>query len=108
MSKFIDQAVNNSKDETIADRAAKTQPILKANLTALMFAQKSVVMETRSALVELEEEAEKAVGYVTKDAEAYFHNLTNAETRRDQAAEDLKEAEALEEKLQEMIDKNFS
>lgn len=108
MCKFVEQAVKNNEDKTTKQVAEEVMPILKANLEAMASAQRGVRIKAESTFKTRESEVNSAIGYITEDAELYANNIIRAETRRDEAAEDLLEAQALEDKLNEMVKVNFS
>lgn len=108
MCNFVEQAVKNNEDKTTKQVAEEVMPILKANLEAMASAQRAVVIKNESKLKSREREVATSIGYITENAELYVNNIINAERYRDQAAENLLEAQALEDKLNEMVKKNFS
>ena len=107
MSKFIEQAVKNNEEKDIEVIAAEAQPILKANLEAMAMAQKAAVIKTKSALNRSEITVNNAVGFITENAESYYRNIESKEYRRDELAEDYKNAQELLDKLNKMIKTNF-
>jgi len=101
MSKFVEIAVKNSKEETAREVAVKAQPVLKAKIQAKVQAQKAVIIEKEIELDEANSSVEKAQGYVTTDVDNYLTRLFDEMTDRDEVAEDLAQAQSLLEELEE-------
>lgn len=95
MSKFVEIAVQNSKEETTKQQAESVQPVLKARIEARVKAQEAEIIECKIALEQAEVAVNDARGFVTKNAESYIQNIFHAMTNRDSYAADLEEATTL-------------
>jgi len=104
MSKFVEIAVKNSKEETAKISAEKVQPIIKAKIEAKTQAQKAIIIEKEIEVTEAESAVEKAQGFVTTDVDDYLEQLFEAFTDRDELAEDLKQAQSLLTELEATLE----
>ena len=103
MSKFVELAVANNKEETAKIRAEKAQPILKARVEAKIKAQEAVILEQRVNFNEAEASVKQAQGYITTNVDNFLEGILDIMTIRDEAAEELKEAERLLEDLENIL-----
>ena len=103
MSKFVEIAISNSKEETTKQQAESVQPILKARIEARIKAQEAEIIECKIFLEQAEEHVIVARGYVTKNAEEYIQNVFDVMTNRDTFAADLEEAETLLTELADIV-----
>jgi hypothetical protein len=89
MSKYTELAKKANQVEDIEVKIANAEPVLKAEVEAIVSQQKAVVIRAKSALEVAEKAVDVARGKVTDNGRTWLENLNSKKTQRDQAAEEF-------------------
>ena len=100
MSKYTELAKAANQEENILTKIENNEPILKAEVEAMVQSQKATVIRATNTFNQAEKAVDKARGYITDSGKVYMSKVDVAKDARDQAAEELKVAEARLEDLE--------
>ena len=100
MSKYTELAKAANQEENILTKIENNEPILKAEVEAMVQSQKATVIRSRNVYNQAEKAVDKARGFITDKGSDYMRKVDAAKDARDQAAEELKVAEARLEDLE--------
>lgn len=103
MSKYTELVVANSKEENIEVVAAENGQILQAEIIASIKMHEAVVLKSQIEFSKAEKAVVKAQGNLTNDSEEYITNIFALQAEQDELAEELQDAEAMVDKLKELV-----
>jgi hypothetical protein len=103
MSKYKELAKKANVEENIDLQIENNEPILKAEIEAMVQSQKATVIRAKNTYDQAEKAVDKARGYITDKGSVYISKVNAAKDARDQAAEALKIAEENLEDLEEEL-----
>lgn len=104
MSKYVDLAVKNAKEEQdVKAQAEQCGAILSSRIEGQIKYQEADIVEKTFLFKEAEDNVLKAQSFLTKNVDSYLSGYKAAVSRRDVAAEELQLAQDNLDSLKELM-----